>query len=294
MKVVLFCGGQGLRLREVSESIPKPMVSVGYRPILWHVMRYYAHFGHKEFVLCLGYRADVIKDYFLHYTETISNDFVLTGGGRSVELLQSDIDEWRISFIDTGQDAPVGQRLRQVASSIGDDDVFLCNYGDVLTDAPLDQLLDRFLKSGKMAAFLAVKPLPYTFHVVHMDRRSQVTAMQEIAATDLRINGGYFMFRRPVLDEIRPGEDLVPDVLPRLIERGEVMAFRYDGFWAPMDTLRDWQKLDGLVGRGDLPWALWRHKDEEAARPAAHVHVDIAPPTPTDIVLTGDTGIVAS
>lgn len=275
MKVVLFCGGQGLRLREVSESIPKPMVSVGYRPILWHVMRYYAHFGHKDFILCLGYRADAIKDYFLRYTETISNDFVLSGGGRSIELLQSDIDDWRISFIDTGLDAPVGQRLRSVRHHLDDEDVFLANYGDVLTDAPLDELLKRFIASDKLAAFLAVRPLPYTFHVVDMDTRGRVTKMQEVAATDLRINGGYFMFRRPVLDEIQLGEDLVPDVFPRLIARGEVMAFRYDGFWAPMDTLRDWQKLDSHVAHGELPWAVWRPRAEAEGTTVAHV--DIAP-----------------
>ena len=269
MKVALFCGGQGLRLREVSESIPKPMVNVGYRPILWHVMRYYAHFGHTDFILCLGYRADTIKDYFLRYTETISNDFVLSGGGRSIELLQSDIQDWRISFIDTGLDASVGQRLRAVSHHLADEDVFLANYGDVLTDAPLDELLDRFVRSGRLAAFLAVRPVPYTFHLVDVDRRDRVTGMHEISTSNLRINGGYFMFRKAVLDEIGPGEDLVPDVLPRLIARREVMAFRYDGFWAPMDTLRDWQTLESHVIRGDLPWAVWQAKPASLTEPAA-------------------------
>jgi glucose-1-phosphate cytidylyltransferase len=265
VKVVLFCGGMGLRLREVSESIPKPMVTVGYRPILWHVMRYYAHFGHRDFVLCLGYRADTIKDYFLRYAETISNDFVLSDGGRSVELLQSDIQDWRISFIDTGLDASIGQRLRAVSHHLGDDDVFLANYGDCLTDAPQDELIEAFLRSGKLAAFLAVRPLPYTFHLVDVDRRDRVTGLHDISKADLWINGGYFIFRKAILDEIGPGEDLVPDVLPRLIERGEVLGFRYDGFWAPMDTLRDWQKLESYVAKGHLPWAVWQRDGTDAA-----------------------------
>ncbi len=261
MRVVLFCGGQGLRLREYSESIPKPMVPVGYRPILWHVMRYYAHFGHADFVLCLGYRAETIKDYFLHYTETSSNDFVLSDGGRSIELPRSDTRDWRLTFIDTGLDASIGQRLRAVGQHLRDDDVFLANYGDVLTDAPLDDLLESFVQSGRMAAFLAVRPTPYTFHTVEVDRDGQVTALRSVAGSDLWINGGYFMFRRAILDEFGPGDDLVSDVLPRLIERREVLAFRHEGFWAPMDTVRDRQALDDRVALGDTPWDLGGHSD---------------------------------
>lgn len=258
MKVVLFCGGQGLRIREHSETLPKPMISVGYRPILWHVMRYYAHFGLKDFVLCLGYRSDVIKDYFLRYSEATSNDFVLADGGRSIELLKSDIDDWRISFIDTGLHASVGQRLKAVEQYVSDDDIFLANYGDVLTDAPLPDLIKRFRRSGKLAAFLAVRPTPYTFHLVRFDGRYRVRDVQDVSQADLWLNGGYFMFRREVLDEIGPGEDLVPDVLPRLIERDEVLGYRYDGFWAPMDTLRDWQNLEQHVQSGHMPWAVWQ------------------------------------
>jgi glucose-1-phosphate cytidylyltransferase len=266
MKVVLFCGGQGLRIREHSETIPKPMVSIGYRPVLWHVMRYYAHYGMKDFVLCLGYRADAIKDYFLRYNEALSNDFVMADGGRSIELLRSDIHDWRISFIDTGLHASVGQRLKAVASHLGDDDIFLANYGDVLTDAPLPDLISRFRRSGKLAAFVAVRPTSYTFHLVRFEGKHQVRDVQDVKDSDLWLNGGYFMFRREVLDEIQPGEDLVPDVLPRLIERDQVLAYRYDGFWAPMDTLRDWQKLDQMVQSGDMPWAVWQKPPADTGR----------------------------
>src|SRR6266581_3958070 len=123
MKVVLFCGGLGMRLREYSETIPKPMVNIGYRPILWHVMKYYAHHGHREFILCLGYGADVIKNYFLNYSECVSNDFVLSEGGKHLELLGRDIDEWQITFADTGTEANIGQRLRAVQKYLGNDDV---------------------------------------------------------------------------------------------------------------------------------------------------------------------------
>jgi len=140
MKVVLFCGGRGIRLREHSEAVPKPMVTIGYRPILWHVMRYYAHYGHREFILCLGYKADVIKRYFLDYEEALSNDFVLNGSDRKVELLGRDMDDWEISFVDTGLNATLAERLCAIRPHLGGDDVFLANYADVLTDAPLNDL----------------------------------------------------------------------------------------------------------------------------------------------------------
>src|SRR6516225_994670 len=127
MKVVLFCGGFGMRMREYSEAVPKPMIPIGYRPILWHVMKYYAHYGQKDFILCLGYKADVIKNYFRTYDECISNDFVLSGGGRKVELLSSDIDDWRITFVDTGLNANIGQRLKAVEKYLQDEDIFLAN-----------------------------------------------------------------------------------------------------------------------------------------------------------------------
>jgi glucose-1-phosphate cytidylyltransferase len=230
-------------------------------------MRYYAHFGIKDFVLCLGYRSDAIKDYFLRYNEASSNDFVLADGGRSIELIKSDIADWRISFIDTGLQASVGQRLKAVGKYLADDDIFLANYGDVLTDAPLPDLIRRFQRSGKLAAFLAVRPKAYTFHLVRFDGPTRVRGVQDVSKADLWLNGGYFMFRREVLDEIEPGEDLVPDVLPRLIARDEVLAYRYDGFWAPMDTLRDWQNLEAYVESGVMPWAVWQEgPTEEPAR----------------------------
>ena len=258
MKVVLFCGGLGLRLREHSESIPKPMVQIGYRPVLWHVMRYYAHFGHTEFILCLGYKADAIKDYFLRYNEALSNDFVLTHGGREVQLLGSDIAEWRISFVDTGLHANLGQRLHAVRHHLGDDEMFLANYGDVLTDAPLPELIEDMRGRDSVAAFLAVRPTSYSFHLVTIKDGGLVESIDDIRTSDIWINGGYFIFRRGIFDYIEPGEELVEAPFRRLLAEDRLMAFRYEGFWAPMDTLKDVQTLESMVESGEPPWAVWQ------------------------------------
>lgn len=256
MKVVIFCGGLGLRLRDHSELLPKPMVCVGYRPILWHVMRYYAHFGHKEFILCLGYKADVIKNYFLHYEETLSNDFVLSGANGSVDLLQRDIADWRITFVDTGLNTNVGQRLRAVRKHVGDEP-FLANYGDVLTDAPLNERVERFLAGDNAASFMCVHPTSYSFHLVRLGDSNRVTRIDDVGTSDLWINGGYFIFRPEVFDFIRPGEELILEPFTRLIEAGKLQGDPYDGYWAPMDTLKDVQALQSAFDTGRPPWALW-------------------------------------
>src|SRR5512134_2167309 len=146
MKVVLFCGGLGTRLKEYSDTIPKPMVEIGYRPLLWHLMRYYAHFGHKEFILCLGYKGDTIKKYFLEYDETVSNDFVMTEGGRKVDLLASDIQDWKITFVDTGMSSNIGMRLKAVEPYVAGDEMFLANYSDGLSDLPMPEVIEYFRK----------------------------------------------------------------------------------------------------------------------------------------------------
>ncbi|HEY6058302.1 MAG TPA: sugar phosphate nucleotidyltransferase [Candidatus Limnocylindrales bacterium] len=260
MKVVLFAGGQGLRLREYGESVPKPMAPIGPRPVLWHVMRYYAHFGYRDFIVCLGYKAEVVKEYFLNYNEAISNDFVLTNGGSSVEFLGTDIQDWRITFINTGLNANIGQRLRAVQRYVGDEEVFLANYSDVLTDAPLDELVADFRSRDKIAAFLAVKP-SYTFHVVSLGEHGLVSSIEHVRESGLRINGGFFMFRPRIFDFIGPGDELVEKPFDRLISEGQLIAYPYDGFWVPMDTLKDMQNLEALYGAGRPPWAVWQRLD---------------------------------
>jgi glucose-1-phosphate cytidylyltransferase len=257
MKVVIFCGGQGLRMGESSVSIPKPMVPIGNRPILWHIMKYYAHFGHNDFVLCLGYRADAIKDFFLHYNEAMSNDFVLSEGGKKIELLRSDIDDWRVTFVDTGLNSNVGQRLKAVQHLI-EDDVFLATYGDGVTDAPLPDLIETFRRRDRLASFLAVRPSTYSFHTVRVGEDELVTDITDITQANIWINGGYFVLRREVFDYIEDGEDFVEEPLRRMIAEEQVLAFPYTGFWAPMDTLKDKHNLEALAEAGRPPWAVWQ------------------------------------
>jgi glucose-1-phosphate cytidylyltransferase len=253
VKVVLFCGGQGVRMGEMTQSIPKPMISIGNRPILWHIMRYYASWGHNEFILCLGYRGESIKEYFLGYNEALSNDFVLAGGGKQVELLGSDISDWRITFADTGVLATTGERLKAIDRYLGDDEYFLCTYGDGLTDAPLDDMIDRIVLPGKTALFLSVRPM-FSAHVVASGDDGLVHSIEEIRHADVWINGGFMVLRRDVLDHIEPGEELVEEPFKRLIEKDELIAYRYEGFWEPMDTIKDKQRLDSLAETGRAPW----------------------------------------
>jgi len=272
MKVVLFCGGLGMRMRTGPDSVPKPMMPIGNRPVLWHVMRYYAHFGHTEFVLCLGYGANAVKDYFLDYRETHSNDFVIHKGGEEIELLSSDISEWRITFVDTGFDTAIGERLRRVRHHLDGDDVFLANYGDVLTDAPMDTIIEEFLATDAVGSLLAVSP-QNSFHVVHITRDNLVSEFQPVDDMDIRINGGYFVLRQGIFDYLNEGEDLVMNACVRAAAAGRMRAVRYDGFWAPMDTLKERARLEELHRRRISPWALWDKRDPEPNRAAPGLEV---------------------
>ena len=234
MKVVLFCGGLGLRLRGVAGLVPKPMVEIGGRPLLWHIMKYYAHFGHRDFLLCVGHQAEVIKRYF----------------GRGAFPTEG----WDVHFVDTPIDASIGERFFAVRDLI-DDDLFLANYGDTVTDVPLTALIETHRASGKTASLLAVPP-NYTFNVVTTAGSSLVSSFDDIGESGIRINGGYFVFRREVFDYLQPGEDL-PEMFRRLIEADELDSYPYDGFWAPMDTLKDKESLEALVATGGSVWQVW-------------------------------------
>jgi glucose-1-phosphate cytidylyltransferase len=256
MKVVLFCGGLGTRIREYPEPVPKPMITIGYRPILWHVMKYYAHYGHKDFILCLGYKADAVKNYFLNYDECVSNNFILSNGGKKLQLLNRDIHDWNITFVDTGVQSNVGQRLKAVEAYLEGESVFLANYSDGLTDLPLPQYIDHFLGREKVGTFLAVSP-PQTSHVVSFSG-DLVNCVRPISKAGLWINGGFFLFRTGIFDYIKTGEELVEQPFQRLIEEEQLLAFKYEGYWACMDTFRDRQQLEDAYSRGNAPWEVWK------------------------------------
>jgi glucose-1-phosphate cytidylyltransferase len=260
MKVVLFCGGLGTRLRELTGEIPKPMVTIGYRPILWHLMKYYAHYGHKDFVLCLGYKADVIKKFFLEYEEWISNDFTLARGGKELRLENSDIEDWSITFLDTGLKANIGERLVAARKYVQDDEIFLANYSDGLTDLDLCGMIERFRSSGKVAAFVAARP-SQSFHMVGMEADGTVRSIESVQQSNLLINGGFFAFRRQIFDFIRPGEELVGAPFTRLIAERQLMAYRSDRFWC-MDTFKEQQELTDLFNSGNAPWEVWKRAPE--------------------------------
>jgi len=257
MKVVLFCGGLGTRLREHSDTIPKPLVNVGYRPILWHLMRYYAHYGHKDFVLALGYRGDLIREYFLNYNECMSNDFVLSEGGKKIEMMNSDISDWRITFVDTGLHSNLGQRLLRVRKYLEDEPEFLANYADGLSDVPLDRHIEDFRRRNVTASFVAVST-GQSFHAVHSDKGGLVTGMGRIAESDIWINGGFFCLQNGIFDSIEEGDELVEQPFQRLIKQEKLAVYRHAGFWQAMDTFKDKITLDRMEAQGNCPWEVWK------------------------------------
>ena len=256
MKVVLFCGGFGTRLLDHDQGLPKPMVTIGYRPIIWHLMKYYAHHGHKDFILCLEYRGDAIKDYFLNYNECLSNDFVLSDGGRRVDLLHRDIHDWRITFAETGLGSSIGDRLRRVRQHVEGEECFLANYSDCLADLDLNAWITEFLDRSKVAGFISVVPAT-SQHYVQADGAGMVERFTDVGHAGLRVNGGFFVFRREIFDYVEEGDDLVDAPFRRLIARRELVTRPHDGFWKAMDTFKDHQQFEAMHARGDRPWAVW-------------------------------------
>ncbi len=257
MKVVLFCGGLGTRLREHSETIPKPLVDVGGRPIIWHLMSYYASYGHKDFILCLGYRGDMIRRYFLDYNPYLSADFVMENGGRTLSPVASDISDWRITFVDTGLHSNLGGRLMRVRDHLEDEDVFLANYSDGLSDLPLDDYLDGFMQHEVAASFVSVRPYQ-SFHNVETDDDGFVKRLRSAQEAEYRINGGYFVLRKEIFEAIEPGEELVEEPFARLAERRQLWTYRYDGFWRAIDTFKDKIIFDRMDGAENRPWLRQR------------------------------------
>jgi glucose-1-phosphate cytidylyltransferase len=256
VKVVLFCGGLGLRLRELSQRIPKPMIPVGTCPILLHVMKYYAHFGHRDFILCLGYRAAEIQAFFEQTRLGLPSAYLHPDDHATREAIRAEIEDWRITFADTGLHANIGQRLRAVRELVADEPLFLANYADVLTDASLPDMIERLEQREMVASFLCARPT-YSFHVVSWSGTDRVSDIRPVNESEVWLNGGYFVLRREIFDLLGPDDELVERPFRRLLEQGKLLGYRHTGFWAPMDTLKDRQNLDEMYERGDRPWALW-------------------------------------
>lgn len=266
MKVVLFCGGQGIRLRDYSDQIPKPMVNVGYRPILWNIMKYYAYYGHKDFILCLGYKADYIKSYFLNYDETISNDFVFTNGGKDIELQNSDIHDWKITFVDTGLNTNIGMRLMQVKKYLKDEEMFLANYSDGLSDLHLPTMIDWFkAQKNKTAAFMST-PSHQSYHFVDKKEDGTVYKISHIGSSELLINAGFFILRNNIFDYMEYGDELVDKPFKKLIVEKQLVTWEHRGFWVSMDTFKDKKMIDDIYEQGIPPWQVWKKREKNGRK----------------------------
>ncbi len=262
MKVVLFCGGLGTRLREHSDTIPKPLVNIGYQPILWYLMKYYAYFGHRDFVICLGYRGDMIRDFFLNYDGRYAGDLLLSGGERVRHESTDDVADWNIQFIETGLHSNIGMRLRAVRRHLEDEPMFLANYSDQLSDLPLPEYIDAFDRSGAVAGFTAVRPVAHTHHVADISDDGHVTSLSPAREQNSWVNGGFLVLRNEIFDYLEDGEELVEEPFTRLIAERRLFAYRYEGFWRSMDTFKDKIAFDRMWGSANEPWKVWARTQE--------------------------------
>lgn len=238
------------------------MVSVGGKPVLLLLMKYYSYFGHKDFILCLGYKGENIKKFFLNYDECLSGDFILSNGGKRKPLFKSDIEDWKITFAETGLHSNIGERLRVVKKYLDGEEMFLANYSDGLTDLHLPTLIDFAIKRGKIGCLITVKP-SVVFHYVSASEDGYIKEICQLNQTPLRINGGFFVFKNQIFDYIKPGENLVNEPFQRLIKKHELVAYKHDGFWASLDTYKDKQRLDELASKNTSFWEIWNHQNHK-------------------------------
>lgn len=260
MKVVILCGGFGTRIRDVAEDIPKPMIPIGGLPILWHIMKYYSCFGHNEFVLCLGYKGEVIKDFFLNYEAHI-NDFTISlGPDRRVEYHERKLSEnWKVTLVETGLNAMTGARVKRVQKYLAGEENFMLTYGDGLGNIDLHESVDYHLKHGKAMTVTGVRP-PGRFGEMESNIDGTVQQFNEKPQSSGGwISGGFFVCNRRLFDYLNNQEDLVFEQAPMrdLVRDAEMMVYKHDGFWQPMDTYRDYMLLKGLYEKGEAPWVIW-------------------------------------
>lgn len=255
MKAVILAGGYGTRLAEETGSRPKPMVEIGGRPIIWHIMQLYAAHGIKEFVICLGYKGELIKKYFLDYAAT-SSDLTVDLATGNVEVHRKPTEDWKVTLLDTGQNTMTGGRLKRAISCI-EDDIFCLTYGDGLSDVNITASIDFHRSHGNLATVTAVTP-PGRFGVLDVQNGAQVCGFREkIASDQYQINGGFFVLNRGVSSYIEDDNSIwEADPMVRLARDGELMAWEHQGFWQPMDTLRDKKVLENLWEKGSAPWLM--------------------------------------
>jgi len=259
MKVVILCGGQGTRLREETEYRPKPLVDIGGRPILWHIMKLYAHYDLNDFVLCLGYRGNMIKEYFLSY-EAMNNDFTISLGQKNHVVYHGAHEEqdYRVTLADTGLDTMTGARVKQVARYL-DGDTFMVTYGDGISNLNLRALLAFHRSHGRLATVTTVRPVS-RFGILELDTDGQVMHFTEKPQLDGWASAGFFVFERKVLDYLDddPACILEREPLERLAKENQLVAYRHDGFFYAMDTYREYLYLNELWNSSRAPWAVWR------------------------------------
>jgi glucose-1-phosphate cytidylyltransferase len=260
MKTVILCGGYGTRIRDVYEDLPKPMIPIGNYPILWHIMKYYSTFGHKDFILCLGYKSQVIKDYFLNY-EMRANDITITLGSEDKADYKKRHGEegWKITMAETGVNAMTGARVKRIQNYIGNDEHFMLTYGDGVGDVDLEKLTAFHLSHGKIATLTGVHP-PGRFGELEFDEQNKVLGFNEKPQTSEGcINSGFFICRKEFFNYLNNDENLVLEQEPMkaLVQDGHLMVFKHDGFWQPMDTARDFHLLNKLYENKQAPWVKW-------------------------------------
>ena len=265
MQAVLLCGGRGTRIRGEVENVPKPMVKVGGYPILWHIMKTYAHYGHKDFVLCLGYRGWDIKSYFLNY-HLMHSDVELTVGDSDVQAHpraekrdggHHEEMGWRMVLAETGIEALTGARVKRIEKYI-EGDTFMLTYGDGVADIDIGRLIEFHKSHGKIATLTAVRP-PSRFGDLELEGSQVVRFQEKPEVGQAAINGGYFVLNRGVFEYLDDREDLIfeREPLQRLAADGQLMAFPHEGFWLPMDTYREWSMLERMWNSGEAPWKIW-------------------------------------
>ena len=253
-KVVIFCGGMGTRLKEETEYKPKPLVEVGGLPILWHIMKLYSFYGMKDFILCLGYKGDMIKEFFMHY-DWKAFDFTLNLKSKGITFHESDIEDWNITFVDTGQETLIGGRLKQVEKYV-DTDIFHVTYGDGVSDINLNSLSQFHAKQGKIGTITCVRP--HSKYGVVRVKKDLITHFKEKPILDDYVNGGFMVFHRSVFAHVIETRMLEDGTLPLLVEKNELAGYIHDGFWYAMDTYKDYTDLNKMHSSGSHPWMVWK------------------------------------